>query len=259
MSVAREVLSHLEDIGATIEPAGDRLLPAAKPQAGKAAEHDAADLRQGRTAEQNDQRRYQGDRSALAVRAERARHAPHRLRHDGDGNELEAVQQARSGRSSQSAGTVGEDNEHKRVMISSFRGGGCAHFMNDHGVQRPCAGTFDQQIDRSQQHADVGAGFVRHAPESITRQFRRMKDQKVVPEQNRHFCGHDCDNHDDDQRDRRESGKEADNDECAAHRFDHTYKRTHEIGIGDADIGETPSPKNLRKGQFLNPFGKKDH
>jgi hypothetical protein len=59
MSVAREVLSHLEDIGATIEPAGDRLLPAAELQAGKAAEHDAADLRQGRTAEQNDQRRYQ--------------------------------------------------------------------------------------------------------------------------------------------------------------------------------------------------------
>jgi len=132
-------------------------------------------------------------------------------------------------------------NERRSVLIISTTGrSGLLHFASNQGVQRPCAGTLDQQIDRSQQHAEVGAGFVRHAPESITRQFRRLKDQKVVPEQNRHFCRHDCDNHDDDQRDRRESGEEADNDECAAHRFDHTYKRTHEIGIRDADIGETP-------------------
>ena len=52
-------------------------------------------------------------------------------------------------------------------------------------------------------------------------------------------------------------GEEADNDEGTAHRFEHTYKRTREIGIGDADIGETPSPKNLRKDQFLNSLREK--
>ena len=48
------------------------------------------------------------------VRAQRARHPPDRLRDDGDSDELEAMEQARSRGTAQRAGAVGEENEHNR-------------------------------------------------------------------------------------------------------------------------------------------------
>ena len=58
----------------------------AKPQAGNTSERDRADLRNRCAAEQDDQRCHQGDGRAFPVGAERARHAPHGLRHDGHGD-----------------------------------------------------------------------------------------------------------------------------------------------------------------------------
>ncbi len=93
---------------------GDRLRTAAQPQPGDAAERDGADLSGGRGAEQNDQGCGDGDGRALAIRGERARHAPNRLRYDGNGDELEAVQQPRARRSTQRVGAIGEQDERDR-------------------------------------------------------------------------------------------------------------------------------------------------
>ena len=50
----------------------------------------------------------------LLVRTQRARHAPDRLRHDGDGDELEPVQQTGADRADQRAGAIGEQNDRDR-------------------------------------------------------------------------------------------------------------------------------------------------
>src|SRR6516165_4870033 len=51
---------------------------------------------------------------ALKVGSEAARHAPHRLRDNGDGDELEAMQQSVSDRPGQRAGAVGEEHHQDR-------------------------------------------------------------------------------------------------------------------------------------------------
>ena len=85
---------------------------AAKPQAGKAAENYRGNLGDGRGAEQNDQRRREGNRSSLPVWAQRARHAQYSLCDDGYGDELEAMKQPDSHRPGESVGTVGEEDEY---------------------------------------------------------------------------------------------------------------------------------------------------
>jgi hypothetical protein len=69
-------------------PHGRQRRAAAQPQTGDSAEHNASDLRDRGGVEQNDQSARQGDRGPLPVGAERQGHAPNRLRHDGDGDEL---------------------------------------------------------------------------------------------------------------------------------------------------------------------------
>ena len=64
-------------------PGGLDSTTAAEPQAGDAAGGDRADLHQRGCAEEDEDRRRNGDRGALSIGTERARHAPDCLRHDG--------------------------------------------------------------------------------------------------------------------------------------------------------------------------------
>jgi hypothetical protein len=91
---------------------GCRCWGAAEPKAGNSAEDDGADLSDRGRAQQDDQCCDHGDRSALAIGTERARHAPHRLGHDRDGHQLEPVKQTRPDFPLEGARAIGE--EHKR-------------------------------------------------------------------------------------------------------------------------------------------------
>ncbi len=95
-------------------PSADRRRATAEPQAQQAAEQNGANLGDGRRAEQNDQRARRSDGRALAVRTQRARHAPDGLRDDGDRDQFEPVEQTRSGGAAESAGAVGEKHQHDR-------------------------------------------------------------------------------------------------------------------------------------------------
>ena len=64
-----------------------------------------------RGAEQNDQRRGGSDGRALPVGTERARHAPYGLRDNGDGDELEAMQQSGAHRAAESVLSICEKHE----------------------------------------------------------------------------------------------------------------------------------------------------
>ena len=72
---------------------GYRYRGTAEPKAGDSAEDDGADLSDRGRAQQDDQCGGDGDRSALPIRTERARHAPYRLGHDCDSHQLQAVKQ----------------------------------------------------------------------------------------------------------------------------------------------------------------------
>ena len=84
---------------------------AAEPRAGHGPEQDGGELRERGRAEQHDECRRASDRGALAVRAERSRHAPHGLGDDGHGDELEPVQHPRAHGSAQCAGAVGKQQQ----------------------------------------------------------------------------------------------------------------------------------------------------
>ena len=84
---------------------------AAEPQTRNATQGDCPDLSDRRRAEQNDHGYNDGDRCALAVRAERARHSPNGLRDDRHRDELEAMQQAGPDRSLQGVRAIGKEDE----------------------------------------------------------------------------------------------------------------------------------------------------
>ena len=121
------------------------------------------------------------------------------------------------------------------------------------GVERPRAAALDQQIDRAQQHVEVRARFMRHAPKAVAGDLGEMKNPEVVPEQNRDFGRDDSDDHDDDQRDRRQPGEKAENDERAADRLDRTIVSTAPTngpmrsGYGMPILAKRPAPRRSGK------------
>ena len=48
----------------------------------------------------------------------------------------------------------------------------------ERGIDRPLAGARDQQIERSEKHQEIIARLVRHAPEPVAGDLRRMKYQR---------------------------------------------------------------------------------
>ena len=119
---------------------------ATQPKSGNAAERDGSDLGDGCGAEQDEHRRHNRDRSALAIRTQRARHAPNGLRDDGDGDEPEAMQQARSSRPVQRFGAISEEDERNRRR------------QRKGGPRRKCAG-----IARTHE-SDRKSGLARRRP-----------------------------------------------------------------------------------------------
>src|SRR5215204_5252150 len=52
-------------------------------------------------------------------------------------------------------------------------------------IQRPCARPHYEEEYRSQQHREVRACFMRHAPETVRREFAETKAPKTIAQKNR--------------------------------------------------------------------------
>ena len=83
-----------------------------------------------------------------------------------------------------------------------------------------------------------------------------MKNPEIVTEQNRHPGRDDGYDHGE-QRDRGEPREQAHDDKRATDDLNDADKRSHEIGVGNADLGEAPGPQQFRKEELLQAFGKK--
>jgi hypothetical protein len=70
---------------------GYRFRGTAEPKASNTTEADGPDLSDRRRVQQDDQCSHDRDRSAFPIGAEGARHPPHCLGHDCDGDQLETV------------------------------------------------------------------------------------------------------------------------------------------------------------------------
>lgn len=103
-------------------------------------------------------RRY---RRTLTVGTKVARHAPDRLRHDGDCRQLQSVQQADTDRAAQRSGAVSEENEdHGRRQGKSGPGGERAQIAGPHQADREAdltAGGTGQELTKPDQ---IGVGML---------------------------------------------------------------------------------------------------
>ena len=73
------------------------------------------------------------------------------------------------------------------------------------------AGAFHQEGERAEQHAQIGARFVRHAPEARARQLLHVENPEVVTAQDGDLGRDDSHDHDHNQRNRGGPREQADN------------------------------------------------
>ncbi len=94
------------------EMAGNnRRFGTAEEQAGGRSERDRADLAEGSACEDRNGDCRKGNAGALPIRREALRHAPDRLRDDGDGNEFQAVEQTFRNGAGEGGGAERENKE----------------------------------------------------------------------------------------------------------------------------------------------------
>jgi hypothetical protein len=130
--------------------------------------------------------------------------------------------------------------------------------VGDPGINRPSARSDDQQKNRPQQHREVCARFVSHAPEAVVWKSAQTEAPEAVPQYDGNLSGQDRHQHIDDQRDCCQPREQSEQDERAADNFNNSDERSHGLRRRDADLGETPDTVFSGKEELLNPLGEED-
>src|SRR5450759_4503851 len=101
------------------------------------------------------------------------------------------------------------------------------HSAREPGIHRPRARTHDEQENQTQQHREIGARLVHHAQESVVRELGEREGPEPVSEQDRDFRREDGHRNVAEERDRRQAGEQAGEQERAANGFHRANEWPH--------------------------------
>jgi len=116
------------------------------------------------------------------------------------------------------------------------------------------SGAHHQKENGSEQRAKIGACLMRHAPETVARQFRQAKAPKFMTEQDGDFRRQNRDGNIDDQRNRGQPGQETDDEQRATNDFHAADERSEQLGDGKADFGKSARAQLVGEQKFLDSF-----
>src|SRR5215469_7550216 len=125
-----------------------------------------------------------------------------------------------------------------------------SHDLAGSRVERPDAGSGDQQKEKSEPHRHVGSRFVQHAPPAVRVDLRKRETPEAVVEQDRDLRGQNCDGDVDQQRNRRETSRQTDDDQYPADDLDASDEWSEQLRPDESDACETADAE-LRRIQEL--------
>jgi hypothetical protein len=125
-------------------------------------------------------------------------------------------------------------------------------------IERPSARPREQEEQRPQQHRPIGSRLVGEVPKAIALHFAQTEAPEACSQKDGNFCAEDGDQHDADQRERRQPRQQARQQQSARQNFHCPDKGRQDLGRGKANFGEAPSAQLGGIEKFLDALGDKN-